>query len=53
MPTVIQIVLPAFATILIGYLFGRFRHINISSIVDVTINIGVPALVFALAHQVS
>ena len=46
MPTVINIVLPAFAAILIGYLFGRFRHINISSIVDITINIGVPALVF-------
>jgi len=46
MPTVINIVLPAFATILVGYLFGRFRRINISSIVDVTINIGVPALVF-------
>ena len=46
MPTVINIVLPAFATILVGYLFGRFRRININSIVDVTINIGVPALVF-------
>jgi hypothetical protein len=46
MPTVINIVLPAFAAILIGYLFGRFRRINLSSIVDVTINIGVPALVF-------
>ena len=46
MLTVIQIVLPAFAAILIGYLFGRFRRINIGSIVDITINIGVPALVF-------
>jgi len=46
MPNIFNIVLPTFSVILIGYLFSRFRKINVASITDITLYIGVPALVF-------
>lgn len=46
MPNIINIVLPTFSVILIGYLFGKWRQINIASVTDVALYVGVPALVF-------
>jgi predicted permease len=46
MPDIIDIVLPAFFTIFIGYLVGKFTRINMAAVVDITLYIGVPALVF-------
>jgi len=47
MPDVLNIVLPAFVVILIGYTFGRVRKTaDISPVVDVAFYIGTPALVF-------
>jgi predicted permease len=45
-PSVIDIVLPAFFTILLGYLVGKFSRLNLMPVVDMTLYIGVPALVF-------
>lgn len=41
-----NIILPVFIVILIGFFFGRAKHRDISSVVDITIYIGLPALVF-------
>jgi predicted permease len=46
MPQVIEIVLPTFIVIFIGYLLGRFTKLNISPIVDISLYVAVPALVF-------
>lgn len=46
MPGIIDVVLPTFFTIFLGYLVGRFTRINMAPVVDVTLYIGVPALVF-------
>lgn len=46
MPAIIDIVLPTFIVIFIGYLFGRFSKTDISPVVDINLYIGVPALVF-------
>jgi predicted permease len=46
MPSIVEIVLPTFAVITIGYLIGKLTKISISSVVDITLYIGVPALVF-------
>ncbi|MBN1176975.1 MAG: AEC family transporter [Dehalococcoidales bacterium] len=46
MPNIIDIVLPAFFVIFIGYLVGRFTKISMAPVVDITIYIAVPALVF-------
>ena len=43
---ILNIVLPTFIVILIGYLLGKITRINISSIVDVIFYIGLPALAF-------
>jgi predicted permease len=45
-PNIIDIVLPTFFAILVGYLVGKFSRISLASVVDVTLYIGVPALVF-------
>jgi predicted permease len=45
-PNIIDIVLPAFFAILLGYLVGKFTRINVAPVVDITLYIGVPALVF-------
>jgi predicted permease len=46
MPNIIDIVLPAFFAIFVGYLVGKFTRISMASVVDITLYIGVPALVF-------
>ncbi len=46
MPNIIDIILPTFFAIFIGYLIGKFTKINMASVVDITLYIGVPALVF-------
>ncbi len=47
MPDILNIVLPTFVVILIGYIFGRVRKsANISPLVDIAFNIGAPALTF-------
>jgi len=45
MPAIIDIVLPTFFTIFLGYLAGRFIKVNMAPVVDITLYIGVPALV--------
>jgi predicted permease len=46
MPSVIEIVLPTFITILIGFLVGKFTRLNMAPVVDITLYIGTPTLVF-------
>ncbi len=46
MPDIIEIVLPTFFAIFLGYLVGRFTRINVTPVVDITLYIGVPALIF-------
>ena len=46
MPALIDVVLPAFFAIFIGYLVGKFMKLNMAPVVDLTLYIGVPALVF-------
>jgi malate permease and related proteins len=46
MADIIKIILPTFFAILLGYLAGKFSKINMAAVVDVTLYIGVPALVF-------
>lgn len=43
---ILNIILPTFIVIFIGYLLGKIRKINISVIVDVIFYVGLPALVF-------
>jgi predicted permease len=46
MPNVLNIVLPTFIVVLIGYILGKTTRINMSSIVDVVLYVGLPALAF-------
>jgi predicted permease len=46
MPNIIDIVLPAFFAIFIGYIVGKLTKIEISPVVDISLYIAVPALVF-------
>jgi predicted permease len=46
MPNLIDIVLPTFVVIFIGYLIGKLTKIKIAPVVDITLYVGVPALVF-------
>lgn len=46
MSNLIDIILPAFFAIFVGYLVGKFSRINIDPVVDITLYIGVPALAF-------
>jgi hypothetical protein len=46
MQPIINIVLPTFIVIIIGFIFGKVKKLNIAAISDITIYIGLPALVF-------
>ena len=46
MPTLYEVVTPAFFAILVGFLVGKLMKINIAPVVDVTIYVAVPAIVF-------
>ncbi len=46
MTEILNVVLPTFIVILIGFLFGKITKINIGAVVDVVIYIGMPALAF-------
>ena len=44
MPNILNIILPTFIVVLIGYILGKTTRINMSSIVDLVLYIGLPAL---------
>jgi hypothetical protein len=46
MLNLINIVIPTFAVILIGYIFGKIKKIDMSAVVDLAIYIAMPALAF-------
>lgn len=46
MGEILNIVLPTFIVIFVGYFFGRIKQIDMSAVVDVCIYIGMPALAF-------
>ncbi len=46
MADVLNIVLPTFIVILIGYIFGRTKKLDISPVVDVAFYLGLPAVAF-------
>ncbi|MBM2824395.1 MAG: hypothetical protein HW402_59 [Dehalococcoidales bacterium] len=46
MSDILNIVLPTFLVILIGYIFGRTRKLDISPVVDVAFYLGLPAVAF-------
>jgi predicted permease len=46
MPQVLEIALPTFIVIFIGYLLGKFTRLDISPIVDISLYVALPALVF-------
>lgn len=46
MPNIIDIVLPAFFAIIVGYLVGKLSRMDMTPVVDLTLYTGVPALVF-------
>jgi predicted permease len=46
MPNIIDVVLPTFFAIFLGYMVGKFTKINMAPVVDITLYVGVPALVF-------
>jgi len=51
MPGIIDIVTPAFSAIFVGFLIGKLLKLNIAPIVDLTLYVGVPALVFVSLLQ--
>jgi len=42
----LNIILPTFIVILIGFFFGRLRRVDMSAVVDIALYIGLPALIF-------
>lgn len=46
MPGIIDIVTPAFFAIFIGFVVGKWLKLNIAPVVDLTLYVGVPALIF-------
>jgi predicted permease len=44
---VLNIILPTFITILIGFVFGKIIKINLSGVIDVIFYVGLPALVIS------
>jgi len=46
MPNIIDIVLPVFIVIFIGYLIGKLTKISMATVVDINLYVGIPALVF-------
>jgi predicted permease len=52
MPGIIEVILPTFFAIFVGYMVGKLSRIDMTSVVDITLYIGVPALVFvSLVNQ--
>jgi predicted permease len=45
MPNIIEIVLPTFIVIFIGYLLGKLTKIDVAPVVDISLYVAVPALV--------
>jgi hypothetical protein len=43
---ILNVVLPTFITIFIGFIFGKIKKVNISAVVDIAMYIAVPALAF-------
>ncbi|MFC1957442.1 AEC family transporter [Chloroflexota bacterium] len=43
---ILNVVLPTFIVILIGYIFGKVTRINMAAVVEVVLYVGLPALVF-------
>ncbi|MFH1382113.1 MAG: AEC family transporter [Chloroflexota bacterium] len=43
---ILNVVLPTFIVILIGYIFGKTAKVDMSAIVDIVIYVGLPALTF-------
>jgi malate permease and related proteins len=54
MMDILNVVLPIFIVILIGWLIGKFSKIDMSGIVDVLFWVGIPALAFSsmLGHKI-
>ena len=52
---VLNVVLPTFITIVIGYVLGKIIKIDMTGVVDVIFYIGLPALAFTsiLSHHIS
>jgi len=46
MPHILNIVLPTFLVIFIGYVIGRLNRVNISPVADIALYVGAPALAF-------
>jgi malate permease and related proteins len=46
MPDIINVIVPTFFAILVGYLVGKLSRIDMAPLVDITLYIGVPALTF-------
>ncbi|NLE73419.1 MAG: AEC family transporter [Actinobacteria bacterium] len=46
MASIIEIVLPTFATMGVGYVFGRLSNVDLRSVIDVAMYITLPALAF-------
>jgi predicted permease len=46
MPNIIDVILPTFFVIIIGYVIGRFTKINVAPVVDIALYFGLPALAF-------
>jgi malate permease and related proteins len=46
MINILEVVLPTFSVILIGFLFGKFKKFDTTSIVELTFYIGLPAIAF-------
>jgi predicted permease len=51
MPGIIDIITPAFFAIFIGFLVGKLLKLNMAPVVDLTLYVGVPALVFVSLLQ--
>lgn len=46
MANIVNIILPTFLVIFIGFIFGKIKKVNIEAIVDISIYIAIPALAF-------
>jgi malate permease and related proteins len=46
MPEIINVVVPTFFAIFVGYMVGKFSKIDMAPLVEITLYIGVPALTF-------
>ena len=46
MVDILNIILPVFVAIFIGYIFGKITKVDMSVIVDIVLYVGLPALAF-------